>query len=67
VPKLAPVHWTVLEKIVLLDGWQFDRQEGSHRSYVKPFSAVPRRGRHRAGSCVASYVFNNVLVPVRGR
>jgi len=41
VPKLAPVHWTVLEKIFLLDGWEFDRQEGSHRSYVKPGVACP--------------------------
>ena len=39
--KLAPVHWTVLEKIFLLDGWRFDRQEGSHRSYVKPGVARP--------------------------
>ncbi|MBI4590521.1 MAG: type II toxin-antitoxin system HicA family toxin [Candidatus Rokubacteria bacterium] len=36
MPKITPTHWTVPEKIFLLDGWQFDRQEGSRRSYVKP-------------------------------
>lgn len=41
MPKLAPTHWTALEKIFLLDGWRFHRQEGSHRSYVKPGVARP--------------------------
>jgi predicted RNA binding protein YcfA (HicA-like mRNA interferase family) len=41
VPKIVPVHWTVLEKIFIRDGWQFDRQEGSHRSYVKPGTSRP--------------------------
>jgi len=41
VPKIVPVHWTVLEKIFVLDGWRFDRQEGSHRAYVKPGTARP--------------------------
>ena len=36
MPKITPTHWTILEKISLKDGWRFDRQEGSHRSYVKP-------------------------------
>lgn len=41
MPKITPTHWTVLEKIFLKDGWRFDRQEGSHRSYVKPGFARP--------------------------
>ena len=41
MPKIVPVHWTVLEKIFVLDGWRFDRQEGSHRAYVKPGTARP--------------------------
>ena len=39
MPKIVPVHWTVLEKIFVLDGWRFNRQEGSHRAYVKPGTA----------------------------
>jgi len=34
--RMAPVHWKVLEKIFLAKGFKFARQEGSHRSYVKP-------------------------------
>ena len=41
MPKLAPAHWTELERVFLLDGWRFARQEGSHRSYVKPGIARP--------------------------
>ena len=33
---MAPVHWKVLEKVFLREGFKFARQEGSHRSYVKP-------------------------------
>ena len=41
MPKIVPVHWAVLERIFVLDGWRFDRQEGSHRAYVKPGTARP--------------------------
>jgi len=41
VPKITPTHWATLEKVFLMDGWRFDRQEGSHRSYVKPGVARP--------------------------
>jgi predicted RNA binding protein YcfA (HicA-like mRNA interferase family) len=41
VPRISPAHWTILEKVFLTDGWRFDRQEGSHRSYVKPGVARP--------------------------
>jgi predicted RNA binding protein YcfA (HicA-like mRNA interferase family) len=34
--RMAPIHWKVLEKIFLKEGFKFARQEGSHRSYVKP-------------------------------
>jgi predicted RNA binding protein YcfA (HicA-like mRNA interferase family) len=38
---MAPVHWKVLEKIFLNKGFKFARQEGSHRSYVKPGISRP--------------------------
>jgi len=40
VPRLTPLHWRDLEKVFLAVGFVFARQEGSHRSYVKP--GVPR-------------------------
>lgn len=35
MPKFTPVDWKTLECIFLAAGFQFVRQEGSHRSYVK--------------------------------
>ena len=35
MPRITPVHWRILEKVFLAAGFQFARQEGSHRSYVK--------------------------------
>jgi predicted RNA binding protein YcfA (HicA-like mRNA interferase family) len=35
MPKIVPVDWRTLEKIFLREGFQFRRQEGSHRAYVK--------------------------------
>jgi predicted RNA binding protein YcfA (HicA-like mRNA interferase family) len=35
MPRITPVHWTVLEKVFLAAGFRFARQEGSHRSYIK--------------------------------
>lgn len=35
MPRIVPVHWKILEKVFLLAGFRFVRQEGSHRSYVK--------------------------------
>jgi predicted RNA binding protein YcfA (HicA-like mRNA interferase family) len=40
VPRLTPLPWRDLEKVFLAVGFVFARQEGSHRSYVKP--GVPR-------------------------
>jgi predicted RNA binding protein YcfA (HicA-like mRNA interferase family) len=40
MPKITPVHWRVLEKVFLTAGFRFARQEGSHRSYIKP--GIPR-------------------------
>jgi predicted RNA binding protein YcfA (HicA-like mRNA interferase family) len=34
--RIAPIHWKKLEKIFLAAGFRFARQEGSHRSYMKP-------------------------------
>lgn len=41
MPKMTPLHWKRLEAIFLAAGFQFFRQEGSHRSYVKPGIARP--------------------------
>jgi len=41
MPRLTPVHWQVLECIFENDGWAFERQRGSHRSYTKPGKLRP--------------------------
>jgi predicted RNA binding protein YcfA (HicA-like mRNA interferase family) len=41
MPRITPVHWKVLEKVFLTAGFQFARQEGSHRSYTKPGISKP--------------------------
>ncbi len=41
MPRMTPVHWRVLEQVFLAAGFQFVRQQGSHRSYVKPGIARP--------------------------
>ena len=35
MPRLTPVKWKTLECIFLNDGFQFEGQEGSHRTYSK--------------------------------
>ncbi len=39
--RMAPVHWKVLEKIFVTNGFKLARQEGSHRAYVKPGISRP--------------------------
>lgn len=39
--RMTPVHWRTLEKVFLAAGFRFVRQQGSHRSYVKPGIARP--------------------------
>ena len=41
MPRLTPVHWKVLEQIFLKFSFVFERQVGSHRSYVKEGCARP--------------------------
>jgi predicted RNA binding protein YcfA (HicA-like mRNA interferase family) len=41
MPKFAPVDWKTLECVFQAVGFVFVRQEGSHRSYVKPGIARP--------------------------
>jgi len=41
MPRIVPVHWRTLERVFLGAGWQFARQEGSHRSYIKPGAVRP--------------------------
>ncbi len=36
MPRITPIHWRVLERVFLAAGFEFARQEGSHRSYTKP-------------------------------
>ncbi|MGO8667495.1 MAG: type II toxin-antitoxin system HicA family toxin [Desulfobaccales bacterium] len=38
---MAPLHWKVLEKIFVTNGFKLARQEGSHRAYVKPGISRP--------------------------
>ncbi|MCL1473157.1 type II toxin-antitoxin system HicA family toxin [Argonema antarcticum] len=35
MPRITPISWQRLEN-VFLTGFEFARQEGSHRSYTKP-------------------------------
>jgi len=41
MPKFTPVEWQRLERVFLAAGFRFVRQEGSHRSYVRPGVARP--------------------------
>jgi predicted RNA binding protein YcfA (HicA-like mRNA interferase family) len=41
MPKIRPIHWKDLERVFLAAGFQFARQEGSHRSYIKPGISRP--------------------------
>jgi len=41
MPKFAPVGWKTLEWIFFAAGFQFARQDGSHRSYLKQGIARP--------------------------
>ncbi|HEV2176886.1 MAG TPA: type II toxin-antitoxin system HicA family toxin [Terriglobia bacterium] len=36
MPRITPIHWKTLERVFEAEGFRFARQEGSHRSYVKP-------------------------------
>ncbi|MBW4496433.1 MAG: type II toxin-antitoxin system HicA family toxin [Oscillatoria princeps RMCB-10] len=35
MPKIRPISWLQLEKVFLAAGFEFARQEGSHRAYKK--------------------------------
>ena len=35
MPRITPVSWRTLERVFLAAGFEFARQEGSHRSYIK--------------------------------
>jgi predicted RNA binding protein YcfA (HicA-like mRNA interferase family) len=41
MPRIAPVHWKTLDCIFRKAGFVFQRQEGTHRSYVKKGIARP--------------------------
>jgi predicted RNA binding protein YcfA (HicA-like mRNA interferase family) len=33
--RITPIHWKDLEKVFLSAGFQFSRQQGSHRAYTR--------------------------------
>jgi predicted RNA binding protein YcfA (HicA-like mRNA interferase family) len=35
MPRITPVQWKILACVFEKDGFVFERQQGSHRSYVK--------------------------------
>ncbi|MGH9433486.1 MAG: type II toxin-antitoxin system HicA family toxin [Terriglobia bacterium] len=41
MPRITPIPWQTLEKVFLATGFRFERQEGSHRAYVKPGALRP--------------------------
>jgi predicted RNA binding protein YcfA (HicA-like mRNA interferase family) len=41
LPRIIPIHWKFLERVILKAGFKFIRQKGSHRSYIKPGIARP--------------------------
>lgn len=41
MPKFTPIDWRTLERVFLAAGFEFARQQGSHRSYVKSGVARP--------------------------
>ena len=41
MPKFTTIDWKTLEQVFLAAGFRFDRQVGSHRSYVKDGIARP--------------------------
>jgi predicted RNA binding protein YcfA (HicA-like mRNA interferase family) len=41
MPRITPVHWKVLECIFVKAGFVFQRQEGSHRCYVRENTLRP--------------------------
>jgi predicted RNA binding protein YcfA (HicA-like mRNA interferase family) len=36
MPRITPISWQAFERVFVAAGFSFARQEGSHRSYVKP-------------------------------
>jgi len=58
MPRITPIHWKVLDCILLFCGFHFSRQEGSHRIYTKeglirPL-VVPAHSKDLAVSVIAS-------------
>jgi len=41
VARITAVHWRTLERVFLRAGFEFVRQEGSHRAYAKSGIARP--------------------------
>jgi len=40
-PRITPIHWKILEKIFIADGFIFKRTRGDHRCYEKQGVARP--------------------------
>lgn len=41
MPRFTPEHWRTVEAVFVAAGFRFDRQEGSHRAYVREGVARP--------------------------
>lgn len=41
MPRITPIPWKVFECILLLLGYHFSRQKGSHRVYTRSGSTRP--------------------------
>jgi predicted RNA binding protein YcfA (HicA-like mRNA interferase family) len=39
--RITPVHWKTLEYVFLAAGFQFARQQGSHRAYTRKGAPRP--------------------------
>jgi predicted RNA binding protein YcfA (HicA-like mRNA interferase family) len=59
MPKFTPEHWRTIEAVFMAAGFQFARQEGSLRSYVK--AGVPRPVVIPAYKDVPVFVIRNNL------
>lgn len=59
MPKLIPVPWKKFEKFVLHVGCAFNRQESSHRMYVK--QGIPRSVVFQARGNVPVFIILNNL------
>jgi predicted RNA binding protein YcfA (HicA-like mRNA interferase family) len=59
MPAIRPIHYQELIRVFEADGFRFDRQEGSHRIYIK--AGVPRPLVIPAYRDVPIFIIRNLL------